>query len=214
MASTEAAVRKIRTPHDEPVQENVWHEDFAKVQKYATDHKIPMLAVWSNGDRCSHCINFNKCILDETFQKWQKTSGVVYWIGFGDDDYTPNRHGGEGYKFAKDKKLTKYPFVRLYWKEGKVDVAMSGDDWDGGSSKGAQTLVNNLKKYLKGYTPGSGCPGCDDEDVPEVKAPALGYVKNAGISKKYTLTVDGKKATSLTLDVAKAVVAKYNSCKD
>lgn len=214
MAKTEAEVRKIRTPYNKPVVPGVWHEDFSKVQKYANEHQIPMLAVWSNGDKCIHCVNFNKCILDSTFQKWQKSSGVVFWIGFGDDEYVPNQHGGAGYTFAKNKKLTNYPFVRLYWKKGNVDVAKSGDEWDGASAKGASKLVNNLKTYLKNYTPAESCPDCDDgEEANPPKQFVLGYVKNSASSKKYTLTVNGVKATSLSLEDAKAIVNKYNSAK-
>ena len=162
MASTTKEVMKSRIKSTSEVKVGQWCEDFPKAKKYADSYNIPLLAVWSNGDLCGHCVNFNKCILDKTFKNWQKDSGVVFWIGYGEDTYSPNRHGGEGYKFAKNGTLTTYPFVRLYWKSGKVNVAKSGNDWDGASAKGAATLVKNLKNYLKKYDP-SSCPGCDDD---------------------------------------------------
>ena len=211
MATTTEEVIALRTKASAAVKPGKWHADFAKVKKYAIDNKIPMLAVWSNGDKCGHCINFNRCILDKTFTKWQKDSGVVFWIGFGDDPDAANRHGGEGYKFAKNGNLTNYPFVRLYWKAGKVDVAKSGDEWDGASANGASTLVKNLKEYLKKYEPCTG-GDCDDEDE-KPKVYKLTYKKNES-DNKYSLYVNGKVATSLSGSVAKAVVERYNSCGD
>lgn len=208
MASTTEEVVALRTKASAAVKLGKWHEDFAKVKKYANNNKVPMLAVWSNGDKCGHCVNFNKCILSSTFKKWQKTSGVAFWIGFGSDTYAPNQHGGEGYKFAKDGSLITFPFVRLYWKAGKVDVAKSGDDWDGGTGDGGATLVKNLKKYLKNYTPGES-----SSDEGEDTIPILTYKQNTDDSK-YSLYVDGKVATKLSKSVAKKVVDRYNSCKD
>lgn len=205
MASTTEDVMKSRIKSSAAVKPGKWCEDFAKAKEYADSKKVPLLAVWSNGDLCGHCINFNKCILNSTFTKWQKKSGVVFWIGYSADTYEPNKHGGEGYKFAKNGNLIGYPFVRLWWKAGKVDVAKSGDEWDGASGSGASTLVKNLKSYLERFDP--ECPGCDDQE------PVLGYVKNKS-GGKYSLTVDGKVATALTKDVAKAIVSKYKGCKD
>lgn len=162
MASTTEEVMKSRIKSNAAIKAGKWCEDFEKAKKFADKNKMPILAVWSNGDLCGHCVNFNKCILDKTFTKWQKDSGVVFWIGYGSDTYAPNRHGGEGYKFAKNGNLTNFPFVRLYWRAGNVDVAKSGDEWDGASASGAATLVKNLKTYLKKYDP-SSCPGCDDD---------------------------------------------------
>ena len=220
MASTTEEVMKSRIPNTAAVTPNKWCEDFEKAKAYADKNKLPFLAVWSNGEKCSHCKKFNKCILDTTFTSWQAKSGIVYWIGFGDDTYKPNRHGGEGYKFAKAGKLTTFPFVRLYWAAKKVDVAKSGDDWDGASAKGAATLIKNIETYI-----GNACPDCDDgaeDDTPSkpdgkpVNPPkyVLGYEKTKMSTKYYSLTVDGVVATKLSKEVAEAVVARYNGCGD
>lgn len=212
-------VMKSRIPSAQAVKPGKWCEDFAKAKSYAEKNKMPFMAVWSNGEQCSHCKKFNKCILDATFTKWQTTSGIVFWIGFGEDAVKANRHGGEGYKFAKNGKLTTFPFVRLYWPAGKLDVAKSGDEWDGAASgaKGADAIINKVQSYI-----GDACANCGDAPgasavpskpttVPKYK---LGYAKSKFSPKLFALTVDGKEATKLTEAVAKAIVQRYNGCAD
>ena len=154
-------VKKIRAAKAAPVKTGEWHADFSTVKKYADSKKIPLLAVWSNGDACQNCINFEKCILDSTFKTWAKKSGVAMWIGFGDDTSKEDKFEGTGFHFARKDELKHYPFFRLYWKQGKVDIAKRGKDWTDGTAKGAATLVKNLKNALKGY-----CPDCEPAPAP------------------------------------------------
>lgn len=161
-----ANLKKLRAVASTAVKLGQWHEDFNKVKKFADSKEIPLLAVWSNGDACGHCISFEQCLLDSQFKTWQKTCGCALWLGLGTDTSSADCLGGTGYNFAwgAKKALRLYPFVRLYWKKGKVDVCKTGDDWTGGTgnSKGAAKLVKALKSALKGY-----CPSCDPEPTPE-----------------------------------------------
>jgi hypothetical protein len=207
MTNTEQVIAS-RLSASAAVKTGVWCSDYTKAKKYANENNVPILVVWSNGDKCGHCVNFNKCILDKTFTKWQKNSGVVFWIGYGDDPIEANRHGGKGYTFAKNGNLTNYPFVRLYWKSGGIDVAKAGDDWAGASGSGAATLVKNLKSYLKKYTP---CSGDDCDDKP--KSYKLTYKKNEE-GGKYSLYVNGRCANDISGTAAKYIVERYNSCQD
>lgn len=157
-------VKKLRAAKSATVKPGQWHADFSTVQKHADANGIPLLAVWSNGDKCGHCIMFEKCILDSKFKNWQKTCGVDMWIGLGTDTSAEDKEYGVGFKFArKGTSLNQYPFVRLYWKKGKVDVCKTGDSWTGaqGNSKGAEKFVKALKSALKKY-----CPSCEPTPAP------------------------------------------------
>ena len=151
-----ATLKKTRAKKSDPVQTGQWHADFSTVKKYAGLNNVPLLAVWSNGDACGHCVMFEKCLLDSKFKTWAKKSGVAMWIGFGDDTSTEDKFEGTGFKFSRKDTLTTYPFVRLYWKKGKVDICKSGGKLTGDTDKGAAKLVAVLKDALKNYTPDSG----------------------------------------------------------
>ena len=221
-------VKKLRAAAKSPVVLGQWHESFSKVKKFAEDNKVPMLAVWSNGDACGHCVTFENCILDSKFKTWMKTSGVAFWIGFSSDSAKENKVDGAGYNFAwgPKKALKMYPFVRLYWKAGKVDVIKTGDDLDGGASKGAAKLVKALQGYLKSYKPKTeeekptdgNCDNCEPTDEsncdncePEFKIPVLAATKDS--DGKFSVTVDGKAASGLTEETAKFIVQAYDKGK-
>ena len=136
---------------------NKWSSGFTAVQKYAEKNNLPLIGCWSNGDACGNCINFEKTLMTSEFLNWQKTSGCVFWFGCSSDKTTDDKLQGTGSKWCKNSKLTNYPFVRVYWKKGKVDVSKSGNDWTGGGTKGAAKFVNSLKSLLKNF-----CPGCEE----------------------------------------------------
>ena len=156
MGTTETFL-KSRADASAPVKTGQWHAGFSTVKKNSDKNNIPLLGVWSNGDLCSHCTKFEKCLMEDTFKKWAKTSGVDMWFGCSSDKSKDDRFEGTGFTWARNNKLKDFPFVRLYWKKGKVDVYKSGDDWIGGKSvsvsTGAKNLVKNLKAALKNYTP-------------------------------------------------------------
>ena len=131
-----------------------WHRDFNKAKKYAVDNGIPFVAVWSNGDACSHCIAFEKCLNTTTFKNYEKSSGIVFWFGYpGDSEY---KIESKAFHWTRNNTNTSFPFVRIYWPKGKVDYATVGDVLDGksgGGSESASTLVKNLKAKLSKYVP-------------------------------------------------------------
>ena len=154
MASTTTTFLKSRV--SKPTV-NKWSSGFTAVKKYADDNNLPLIGVWTNGDACGLCVNFEKTLMTSTFLNWQKTSGCVFWFGCSNDKTTDDKHQGTGFTWVRNGKLTTYPFVRVYWKKGKVDVAKSGNDWTGGGTSGAGKFVNALKSLLKDF-----CPGCEE----------------------------------------------------
>lgn len=130
-----------------------WSSGFSAVKKYADEHQLPIIGVWSNGDACGHCIAFEKSCMQKAFTDWQKASGCVFWFGCSSDKSKDDKYEGTGFAWARDDKLTMYPFVRVWWKAGKVDKCESGDWWDGGSDKGGATIVKKMKSVLKNFTP-------------------------------------------------------------
>lgn len=149
-----------------------WSSGFSAVKKYADDNKIPLIGVWSNGDACSHCTNFEKSCMQSVFTKYMGTSGCVFWFGCSSDKTKDDKFEGTGFTWARNNKLTQYPFVRVWWKAGKVDKAESGDYWDGASATGGSTFVKKLQSLLKNFnptakpetTPEPTCPDCGTDD--------------------------------------------------
>lgn len=155
MASTTTTFLKSRV--SKPTV-NKWSSGFTAVKNYAEKNNLPLIAVWTNGDACGLCVNFEKTLMKSEFLNWQKTSGCVFWFGCSNDKTADDKLQGTGFTWTRNSKLTTYPFVRVYWKKGKVDVAKSGNDWTGGGTSGAAKFVKSLKSLLKDF-----CPNCEDE---------------------------------------------------
>ena len=62
------------------VKQGKWVANFAKAKKYATDNKVPLVAVWSNGDSCGHCTTFEGAVNSSTFKSYMKSSGVIFYF--------------------------------------------------------------------------------------------------------------------------------------
>ena len=142
-----------------------WSSGFTACKKYADDNKVPLIAVWSNGDSCGHCTTFETAVMNSAFTKWMASSKCVFWFGCSSDKTKDDKFEGTGFTWTRNSKLTTYPFVRVWWKAGKVDKYDSGDYWDGKSSKGYNTFISKLKTLLKNYKPETPAPA--PEPVPE-----------------------------------------------
>ena len=206
-----ANMKKLRAAKSAAVKTGQWHADFSTVKKYADSKNIPILAVWSNGDKCGHCVMFEQCLMDSKFKTWAKTSGIAMWIGFGDDTSKEDKFEGTGFKFARKDTLTTYPFVRLYWKKGKVDLCKSGGKLTGDTAKGASKLVSALKTALKNYKPeqASNTTPTTPVEPEQPKNPVLGYVETS-VCGGYALTVDGVIAECLDKETAEFICNTYN----
>lgn len=128
-----------------------WSSGFSAVKKYSEDNKIPLIAVWSNGDACGHCTMFETAVMNSKFTKWMSTSKCVFWFGCSSDTSKDDKFEGTGFTWTRNGKLTTYPFVRVYWKAGKVDKYDSGDYWIDKKSTGYTAFINKLNSLLKKY---------------------------------------------------------------
>ena len=140
-------LKKARAAASAPMKLGQWHAGFSTVKAYAGNNAVPLFGVWVE-DTCGKSNAFCKCLLSADFKAWQKKSGVALWCGF-HSDTGEDGFEGKGFRWTRKNVLKDYPFVRLYWKRGGIDVCMSGADW--GNSGAA--IVKKLKAYLKGYTP-------------------------------------------------------------
>ena len=149
-----------RSKKGDPVTLGKWHCNFDKCKKYATDHGYPFIAVWSNGERCSHCVRFESACNSTTFKNWMKKSGCVFYFAHSGDTFPEAKKGSTEFNWIRGDN-TSYPFIRIYWPKGKVDVKTIGDVMDnykdGGT--GGKNIINyltnkdngKLRKYK--YTP-------------------------------------------------------------
>lgn len=141
-----------RSKAGDSVTPGKWHAGFKKCKDYAVKNDVPLIAVWSNGDSCGHCVAFESSVNSSYFKSWMKTSGCVFYFIYSGD-------GGDGavgssvFHWIRNNKNTAYPFVRIYWPKGKVDIATVGDTIDGnkdgttGGKKAVAYFKDKLKKF-------------------------------------------------------------------
>jgi len=138
-ASITDDVIAIRSARSAPVETGVWHADLNKARDYAVANGLPLVAVWSNGDECAHCVAFENCIMSPAFRHWMVDSGIVFYFGVRNDGpYGPTADGQEGYHGTSfywccmNKNTTmNWPYVRVYWPKAGVDVSHPGAWYDG-----------------------------------------------------------------------------------
>ena len=154
LAGETATLVKTRIKADKPVVLNRWHADLAKCKDYAAKNGVPLIAVWSNGDACGHCVAFESSCNHKVFKDWMAKSGCVFLFVHSGD-----KNGGQGskpYNFCYGGQGF-FPLIRIYWYvngKKKIDTYTDGDKLDGQKSgkTGATKTVAWLKKKLKGYT--------------------------------------------------------------
>ena len=136
-----------------------WHRrHFAAAKAYADSNGVPLIAVWSNGDACSHCTKFEKACDSTVFKNWMKTSGCVFYFTYPGDG-SEGKMGDQNSVFKWIRRSqTSFPFVRIYWSvngKKKVDVSTVGDTIDGAQpdAVGGKNAVAYFKRILKGYNP-------------------------------------------------------------
>ena len=131
-----------------------WYRDFNKCKSYADKYGVPLIAVWSNGDSCSHCTKFENACRQKVFTDWMKTSGCVFYF-ICSADGGDGKIGSKVFHWIRGKNDA-YPFVRIYWHvngKKKVDVCTIGDTVDGNTNgkTGGTNARNYLKNLLKNY---------------------------------------------------------------
>ena len=136
---------KTRLSPSSAARPNVWLSSFSKARSYALANDLPLVAVWSNGDACSHCVKFESACNSTYFRNWMKTSGCVFYFTY-PGDKGDGKVGSSVFHWIR-KGNTSYPFIRIYWPAGGVDVATVGDTMDG-NAKGADG-GKNVAAYIK-----------------------------------------------------------------
>lgn len=153
LAGETSKLVKTRSKAAADVTLGKWHAGFSKCKSYAEKNGVPLIAVWSNGDACSHCVRFESACNSTNFKNWMATSGCVFYFIYSGD-------GGDGKIESKvfhwiRGDNTSYPFIRVYWPKGKVNVYSVGDVIDGNENgaTGGKNAVNYFKNVLKKYKP-------------------------------------------------------------
>lgn len=134
IASITTDLLATRTPKAGAVTPGVWHASLNKARDYAEANGLPLVAVWSNGDGCAHCIAFENCVMSPAFRHWMKDSGIVFYFGERGDVYDGQEgyHGTSFYWCCKNQNATmNWPYVRVWWPKGGVDACHSGAWYDG-----------------------------------------------------------------------------------
>ena len=86
-AGATSNLTKTRLARSKAVVPGYWHSDLAKCQDYAKKNGVPLIAVWSNGDLCGHCVTFEQAAVNSVFTKWMKSSGCVFFFAYSGDSF-------------------------------------------------------------------------------------------------------------------------------
>ena len=159
-----------------------WSSKFSAVKNFALDNGIPLVAVWSNGDNCDYCKKLETSFMRETFKNWMSGTNYLFYFGCNLDTSKDDGHQGVGYYWCwKNKSLSEYPFVRIYWPAEKIDEAMTGNTLlnNEQNEEGARTAISRLKQLLDEYRPKQPIVELTPEPEPEQK-PTLKLKTRAG----------------------------------
>lgn len=156
-----------------------WCSGFTSAKQYAEENEVPLISVWSNGEKCANCVSFIKCVMTTTFKNWMKDSGCIFWFGCSSDTSSDDKMGGTGYRWAwKNKMLNLYPFVRVWWKRDgvvKTDVAGDGNRWTCGwdDERGAEQFKSNIYNVCANFLdPECASGDCHPDHSEETLGPA------------------------------------------
>ena len=144
-AGETATLLKSRLSSSHAATTGAWMSNFSKAKSYATSQGVPFIAVWSNGDACGHCVTFESACNSSVFKTWMKSSGCVFY--FTHSGESQGAVGGTIFHWCRKNTNTAYPFVRIYWPAGGVDVATVGDKMDDKAS--GKTGGTKVSAYIK-----------------------------------------------------------------
>ena len=172
LASSTSDLLTVRSDRSMPVAMGVWHADLNKARAYAEANGIPLIAVWSTGETCFHCVVFERMAMASVFTEWMKTSGYVFYFGAIDDGggTGPSPDGQEGYHGTSfywccnnRNDVLPWPYVRIYWPAGGVDVVDTGARVDGEyeaiSLPAPENCTDNPEKFTFAGDDGTYNPG-------------------------------------------------------
>ena len=135
VASVTTDLLALRAARNADVTPGVWHADLNKARAYAETNGLPLVAVWSNGEYCTRCVQFENCVMSPAFQNWMKDSGIVFYFGVSGDNTSDGQEGYHGTSFYwccnNQNASMVWPYVRVWWPEGDVDECHSGSWYDG-----------------------------------------------------------------------------------
>ena len=125
------------------------------VKKYADSQKVPYIAIWTNGDRCGHCVRFASALDTPAWRSWMKGSGCVFSY-VGPQEAPVN---GSVYTWIRNRKTSQYPMIRLYCPSCKVDIATRGDTLIGTKkdAEAANLAIAWIKSKISGCCTGGAC---------------------------------------------------------
>ena len=144
-AGETATLLKTRLSSSQAATTGRWMANFSKAKSYATNQGVPLVAVWSNGDACGHCVTFESACNSSYFKTWMKSSGCVFF--FTHSGESQGTVGGSIFHWCRKNTNTSYPFVRIYWPAGGVDVATVGDKLD--DKKGKTDGGKKVAAFIK-----------------------------------------------------------------
>ena len=188
-----------------PVVPGEWNTSFTATKAYAEQNKIPLLVLWSSPG-CGYCNKMKTACNTDAFVSWRKEKKIVLLISEG--DMTAKSFA------VNDAK--KFPYMRLYWPAGKVDVKFTGRSSyipASGSTLEAQ-LISYLDSLLVNWSPSGSYEGGDTPTpTPTPPKPVIGDEwKRARKLYGTAKTADGRVAGRVIVAAGK-VNAKKGTAK-
>lgn len=139
---------KLRSTETPKVGE--WNINYDKVVSLAKKNNKPVIALWSNGDKCGYCVSLEKVLMEKTFIDWMKTSDCYFVF-----QYSGDKDGGKTLHdliYAKGGKLKYFPGVTVIVYDPTSGKVLSQAYSDGNTLRGNKTGATGAKKVIENLT--------------------------------------------------------------
>jgi len=151
-----------------------WDTDFVAATNRAVALNRPLVLFWAN-QGCEHCEDLEKGVQTAEFASWRNASPYLFCFVFGEKGKDPDgttvvRDFAASAAGTKDKALTYYPFICLYWPKRDGSLAVESFTTDNASK-----LKERADKFFAGYEDIPAYVGADLEfngDYPRARLEA------------------------------------------
>lgn len=159
-----AALGCIEAKEGMELEPGKWYTNFWVCKKYADEHGIPLVAVWSN-EECVHCWWTDIVFIQDDFLEWKENNDagqVIYCFmagGYGGYDQE-NSTAYNWMWYGGGTRLNAYPFVVLWWAKENVNERYTGDNFCGSQDFNERsipgrvtTVIGRLEKAFANWSP-------------------------------------------------------------
>lgn len=136
-----------------------WTSSFAAAKAYAEANGVPLFVFFASSS-CSHCNAVKSAINSAEFVAWRQSRKIIM-VAVDDNVQVKNFAKGAA-RWLQANKTGKYPYMRIYWPAGGVDVGCNGYPYNSIPGAGSTTqarIMNMIDTQLAKWISGGGDAG-------------------------------------------------------